>query len=110
MGGRIRLELVAESSQEWAAQWTGIRSLAIILYHAIWHELGHLMFFRKASTVYWKNPSLTQPEAAIAVQVSLYAEQSVREFVAETFAALLAGRTLPADVLNLYQQYGGTLP
>ena len=79
-------------------------------HHAIWHELGHLMFFRKASTVYWKNPSLTQPEAAIAGQVSLYAEQSVREFMAETFAALLAGRTLPADVLNLYQQYGGTLP
>ncbi|MDG4551152.1 MAG: hypothetical protein P9F19_17425 [Candidatus Contendobacter sp.] len=79
-------------------------------HHAIWHELGHLMFFRKASTVYWKNPLLTHPEAAIAAQVSLYAEQSVREFMAETFAALLAGRMLLADVLNLYQQYGGIIP
>lgn len=78
--------------------------------HLIWHELGHLMFFRQASTVYWMNPPLAPLEILLAAQVSQYAEQSLREFMAETFAALLAGRSLPADVLSLYQQYGGVIP
>jgi hypothetical protein len=78
--------------------------------HAIWHELGHLMFFRQASTVYWKNPLLDPLEIPIAAQVSQYATQSLREFIAETFAALLAGRNMPANVLSLYQQHGGVIP
>lgn len=78
--------------------------------HVIWHELGHLMFFRQASTVYWLNPLLTRLEIPVAAQVSQYATQSLREFIAETFAALLAGRSLPASVLSLYQKHGGLTP
>ncbi len=78
--------------------------------HAIWHELGHLIFFRQSSTLHWLNPPLAQSEIPIAAKIGRQAKESVREFMAETFAALLAGRSLPADILSLYQQYGGIIP
>ena len=68
------------------------------------------MFFRHASTIHWLNPPLSQLEMSIAAQIGRQAKESVREFMVETFVALLAGRSLPADVLRLYQQYGGVLP
>ena len=78
--------------------------------HLIWHEFGHLNFFRQSSTLHWLNPPLAQSEVPVAAKIGRQAKESVREFMAETFAALLAGRSLPADVFGLYQQYGGVIP
>lgn len=78
--------------------------------HAIWHELGHVMHYQNSPVAYEASMVLSLSERGIAGKVSGYAEDGVREFVAETFAALALGRTLPSDVLNLYQILGGILP
>jgi hypothetical protein len=78
--------------------------------HAIWHELGHLMHYQNSPSAYQAQMALSPADAGIAGKVSGYAQDGVREFIAETFAALVFGRTLPSDVLNLYQILGGVLP
>jgi hypothetical protein len=78
--------------------------------HPIWHELGHVMQYDNSPIAYQAQTQLTPTELAIAGKVSGYAQIDVREFVAETFAALSFGKTLPNDVLTLYQLYGGLLP
>lgn len=44
---------------------------------------------------------------ATAGKVSYYAKESPLEFVAETFAGLLDGKTYSDDVMALYKKYGG---
>lgn len=78
--------------------------------HAIWHELGHLMHYRNSPSAYQTQMTLSPSDTLIAGKVSGYAQDGMREFIAETFAALVLGRELPSDVLNLYQFLGGLLP
>ena len=78
--------------------------------HAIWHELGHVMHYQNSPVAYQAHRVLSPSDRGIAGKVSGYAQDGVREFIAETFAALALGRTLPSDVLNLYQVLGGILP
>ena len=77
---------------------------------AIWHELGHLMHYQNSPAAYKGEIALSAADLATAGKVSDYAQDSLREFIAETFAALVLGRTLPSNVLNLYQSLGGILP
>jgi hypothetical protein len=46
-------------------------------------------------------------EKELAATVSGYAAESPLEFVAEVFAARMAGKSFPRAVLSLYKQYGG---
>lgn len=78
--------------------------------HGVRHEMGHLSHHRSAPAVYAANAPLLDEEQPIASRVSAYAAENVREFVAETFAALLAGRALDADIMRLYRKYGGVEP
>ena len=51
---------------------------------------------------------LTNQETQItAGKVSAYAQTGIGEFIAETYAELIAGRKLPEDVMALYRKYNG---
>lgn len=43
-------------------------------------------------------------------KVSCYAQTSIGEFVAETYAKMIKGDPIPEDVLKLYKKYNGSLP
>ena len=45
-----------------------------------------------------------------AGKVSAYAQTSIGEFIAETYAKMVSGDTIPDDVLKLYKKYNGPLP
>ena len=81
-------------------------------HHAIWHEMGHLLFYRAHPARYAaiRSQPLTGSDLQTAQKVSLYAGNSALEFIAETFALLVEGKTPPADVLKLYNQLGGVHP
>lgn len=81
------------------------------------HELGHYLhslnisFFdealgcladRKISA--FKN---NKSQQAIAAKISNYATTSPKEFIAECFSYMCAGKTLPDDVLQLYKHFKG---
>lgn len=81
--------------------------------HAVWHECGHLAHYLADPGGYlallttgWADAA----EQALAARVSAYAAQAPTELIAEGYAALLAGRTLDADTLDLYRRYGGVMP
>ena len=91
----------------------------------LWHELGHMKhqicspnynqmqkveeFLEQGLPV----PKITQEFVDNTVtqktvkEVSEYASESPLEFVAETFAGLLEGKTYSDDVMALYKKYGG---
>jgi hypothetical protein len=89
------------------------------------HELGHLRhhesttnfkFMKKIEeyVALGEKPSDISKEFAsskniqtTARKVSEYAPESPAEFVAETFAGLLEGKTYSDDVMALYKKYGG---
>ena len=78
--------------------------------HPILHELGHTMQHDNSPVAYQARARLSPAEKIVAGKVSAYAQEDVREFVAETFTSLATGQILPSDVLTLYQLYGGILP
>lgn len=81
-------------------------------HHAIRHEIGHLLLYRANPARYaaMRTQPLTGSDLQTAHKVSLYAGTSAIEFIAETFALLVDGKTPPADVLTLYNQLGGIHP
>lgn len=95
------------------------------IYQILNHELGHLrhQYFAKDYEAMKKAEEFIaqkKPVSSItreflndksiqetAGKVSPYAQESPLEFVAETFADLLEGKTLPDDVMALYKKYNG---
>ncbi len=84
-----------------------------VLYHEMGHHL-HAMntslkdsiwgrLSKKVSKLFTSDPE-KQKTAGI---VSWYAQTNPKEFVAECFNALCAGRKLPDDVMKLYEYYKG---
>ena len=89
------------------------------------HELGHLVHHKSISNFdelakveelkergkeispLVKEFTTDKTHQATAGKVSNYAKESPLEFVAETFAGLLDGKTYSDDVMALYKKYGG---
>jgi hypothetical protein len=89
------------------------------------HELGHLVHNKSISNYdelakveelkergkeispLVKEFTTDKAHQATAGKVSDYAKKSPLEFVAETFAGLLDGKTYSDDVMALYKKYGG---
>ena len=86
-------------------------------FDVIYHEMGHHLhamntslkdsiwgrLSKKVSKLFKSDPE-KQKTAGI---VSWYAQTNPKEFVAECFNALCAGRKLPDDVMKLYEYYKG---
>jgi hypothetical protein len=88
--------------------------------HAITHELGHFHHARTAPpgdaygyTIEINGVKVddrfphTGNERRIAERVSTYGASRPTEFVAETYAAIRAGKTFDDEVMELYRKYGG---
>lgn len=112
--GNARAVLVNLASPVWKQQaerpitdWDSTVGLA----HGLVHEVGHSVHHANVGSA-WTRPFT--PDAKfqeIAKRVSGYAAtKDHHEFVAETFAALVSGRQLDADVLAMYSKFGGWRP
>jgi hypothetical protein len=77
-------------------------------YHTVFHELGHMEHGLAVGERYDSIVNAFIPEA-ISSQVSRYAKQNGLEFVAETYAGLMAGRTYSEEVMRTYRLYGGVV-
>jgi hypothetical protein len=75
----------------------------------IYHEYGHLMHYNNMTQQQLDRfkTQFSAADKAIAMKVSDYASTDFREFVAETYKALLIGHTFPQDVMDLYRKYNG---
>ena len=72
------------------------------------HEIGHLLHAHARGDGFHDDASnLTGGPATHAGQVSGYAGQNKKEFVAEVFAGLMVGRTYSNAVMTEYLSYGG---
>lgn len=72
------------------------------------HEFGHAQHFAKEPLAALKpRPWTVEANRATARQVSRYAALDRNEFIAETFAGLVNGRTYSAEVMSLYERLGG---
>jgi hypothetical protein len=81
--------------------------------HVIFHECGHFAHREADPEAFGKmlrSPALGKIQKAVAGRVSRYATSAKYEFVAETFAGLMAGKRYDSDVMNLYASLGGPLP
>jgi hypothetical protein len=66
------------------------------------------MHYQNSPVSYQAHILLSPADQVVAGKVSQYAQEGVREFIAEAFAAL--GKHQSSDVLSLYQLLGGILP
>jgi hypothetical protein len=76
--------------------------------HPIWHEVGHAQHERHLQKLWRRIGKFVPGQAQIAFRVSDYAALGPKEFVAEVFAAIIAGKTPldDPDVARLFRQWG----
>jgi hypothetical protein len=75
--------------------------------------VGHYLHEKNDPTIYKQfreNPFPNEDDELVAAQISDYAKESPDEFVAEVFAAHIAGMDLnfSIDVFTMFHRYGGT--
>ncbi|GAB4422305.1 MAG: hypothetical protein OHK0011_01110 [Turneriella sp.] len=79
--------------------------------HVLHHEIGHFLHnYSLGNDVYQffkETPLTTRQISVINTEVSEYATENPLEFVAETYAALRAGRKFSEELLRLYSHFGG---
>ena len=77
--------------------------------HPILHELAHREHFESAPTSAGGSPYFARlDEADPGVDhVSAYAGDTPQEFVAETHAGMVSGKSYPDDVMRVYDKYRG---
>jgi hypothetical protein len=57
-----------------------------------------------------QSPFITnENEQNIASKISNYSKNSIGEFIAETYKAMIKGKTIPDDVMGLYRKYNGPM-
>ncbi len=73
------------------------------------HEFGHVLHYYSSPSKYHglHGASFKGPATQVANQVSGYAGQKPREFVAEAFMGAVYGRTFSTEVSQMYQDLGG---
>ena len=74
------------------------------------HEIGHILHENGLGDTFWETGSIvagSAGKAATAGEVSGYAGQNKKEFVAEVFAGLILGKNFSANCKNEYTNLGG---
>ncbi|MGY2288467.1 hypothetical protein ACW9H6_01415 [Pseudomonas sp. SDO528_S397] len=80
------------------------------------HEIGHVLHEISAGPLFWDLKLGRQDTATVSgvvskgCDVSLYATNNALEFVAETFAGCLSGKTYSEQVMAFYRSVGGPFP
>lgn len=74
------------------------------------HEIGHILHERNAPKLFWDD-SKQGMKVENADKISVYATDNWKEFIAETFTAMVMGYRLDSNVLLEYDNLGGpTVP
>lgn len=73
------------------------------------HEIGHILHERSAGNAYWETNSTLTGKATHSNEVSGYAGQNKKEFIAEVFAGLMLGKNFSNECMQEYQQLGGPI-
>lgn len=73
------------------------------------HEIGHILHERYAGEYFWTKAlsGNVRNSQQVKQDVSQYAANNKREFVAEVFAGLIIGKKFPESVLAEYREYRG---
>ena len=61
------------------------------------HEIGHILNERNLGDTFWEKDSIMTGKATTGAEVSGYAAQNKKEFVAEVFAGLILGMTIQSS-------------
>jgi hypothetical protein len=77
---------------------------------SVWHEYGHAAHKGTVGSEEFERLGGELPPEDTAAKVSKYAKTADDEFVAETFAGMMAGHRYDMDVMDLYRRYGGPAP
>ncbi|MDP9439599.1 MAG: hypothetical protein M3P49_12815 [Actinomycetota bacterium] len=73
----------------------------------VYHEIGHKTHRDLRGTKGLRRAKAEQPSPLVENKVSEYAMTNGAEFVAETYAGLLYGKTYPPEVMEEYRRFGG---
>jgi len=88
-------------------RWFSTRSID----HVIRHEIGHALHWRRFDPVevdvYWEGRFNEKEQAMIRATVSWFASTSTQDFIGEVYAGLLAGRSYPVAVMEIYWRLKG---
>jgi hypothetical protein len=91
-------------------RWFSTRSVD----HIIRHEIGHARHWRRFDPadvdVYWEGRFNDKERAIIREYVSQFASSSAGEFVGEVYAGLVARRSDPATIMEVYSKLRGPEP
>lgn len=82
-------------------------------HHVLLHELGHDLFARRDSGAYHRLRGEPLPDEArreLGDRICRRAESGIVEFIAEVFAALVAGEFVPEEVLDWHRRFRGPEP
>ncbi|MDR1327965.1 MAG: hypothetical protein LBJ74_06130 [Heliobacteriaceae bacterium] len=77
----------------------------------VYHEYGHVLYYKIIGDSKRLKSLVADMEKSgtnnIRCKVSCYASKNLHEFIAETFRALMNGKKVPKDVMELYKKYNG---
>jgi hypothetical protein len=72
------------------------------------HEIGHILHEHRAGDAFWETGSaITAVRPTSSAEVSGYAGQNSKEFVAEVFAGKILGKAFSATVEGEYNNFSG---
>lgn len=71
------------------------------------HEIGHILHEMENPEFFWSQDANDLPLGKMAGQVSMYAGNNKKEYVAEVFTALVYGQVLRPPVIQQYKDYWG---
>lgn len=104
---------VADQQYDGTQRWFGNPRQHAHATTVVIHEIGHILHEMASPALFWEF-KLGRQAGAVNLQaanqgtnVSMYAMNNPLEFVAETFAGLMAGKSYPASVMAFYREAGG---
>ncbi len=71
------------------------------------HEIGHILHEMADEAFFWSPAANALTPGALGGQVSMYAGNNVKEFVAEVFTGLVYGDIFSLAVMQAYRGYSG---
>ncbi len=71
------------------------------------HEIGHILHEMVDEEFFWSQDANALTPPALGGQVSMYAGNNIKEFVAEVFTGLVYGEAYSQGVMDAYRGYHG---
>jgi hypothetical protein len=81
-----------------------------LIRHAIGHAKHWGRFDPAEVDIYWEGQFNQEERSMIRLSVSLFASTCAQDFVGEVYAGLVAGRSYPIEVTEIYRRLRGPEP